>query len=87
MTSKHAKNKDLLLDLGDFNAKTGSGRKLYPNNIAQYGKGHLNSNDENLLEYTKENNLVLTNTLFYHKLGHRTTWTSLECVNPHINQR
>ena len=85
VTSKHAKNKHLLLILGDFNAKTDSGHKLYPNNIGQYGKGHLSSNGENLLEYTKENNLVLTNTLFYHKLGHRTTWTSLECVNPHIS--
>ena len=85
MTSKHAKNKDLLLVLGDFNAKTGSGHKLYPNNIAQYGKGHLNSNGEDLLEYTKENNLVLSNILFHHKLGHRTTRTSLERVNPHIS--
>ena len=85
MTSKNAKNKHLLLILGDFNAKTGSAHKLYPNNIGQYGKGHLNSNDENLLEYTKENNLILTKTLFYHKLGHRTTWTSLERVNPHLS--
>ena len=73
VTSKHAKKKHLLLILGDFNAKTSSGHKLYPNNIGQYGKGHFNSNGENLLEHTKENNLVLTNTLFYHKLGRRTT--------------
>ena len=84
MTSKNAKNKHLLLILGDFNAKTGSGHKLYPNNIGQYGKGHLNLNDEHFLEYTKENNLILTKTLFYDKLDHRTTWTSLERVNPHL---
>ena len=84
MTSKNAKNKHLLLIFGDFNAKTGSGHKLYPNNIGQYGKGHLNLNDEHFLEYTKENNLILTKTLFYDKLDHRTTWTSLERVNPHL---
>ena len=85
VTSKHAKNKHLLLILGDFSVKTGSGHKLYPNKIGQYGKDHLKSNGENLQEYTKENNLVLTNTLFYHKLGHRTTWTSLQRVTPHIS--
>ena len=46
VTWKHAKNKHLLLILGDFNAKTGSGQKLYPNNIGQNGKGHLNLNGE-----------------------------------------
>ena len=37
-----------------------------------------------MLQYAKENNLVLTNTLFPHKLGHQTTWTSLERIKPHL---
>ena len=60
--------------------------KLYPTNIGQYGKGHLKSNGEHLLEYTKENYLILTNTLFYHKLDHRITWSPLEHVNPHLSR-
>ena len=36
-------------------------------------------------EYTKENNLILTKTLFCHKLSHWTTWTSIEHVNPHLS--
>ena len=36
-------------------------------------------------EYTKENNLILTKTLFCHKLSHRTTWTFIERVNPHLS--
>ena len=39
---------------------------------------------EKLLQYAKENDLVLTNTLFPHKLAHRPTWTSLERINPHL---
>ena len=86
VTSKQRKNKHLLLVLGDFNAKTGSGHTLYPENIGKYGKGHINSNGEYLLDYAKDNHLVITNTLFPHKLAHRTTWTSLERVNQHLSK-
>ena len=41
--------------------------------------------DEHLLQYAKENNLVLTNTLFPHKLCHRTTWTSMERIKNHLS--
>ena len=71
--------------MGDFNAKTGSGHTHYPENIGKYGKGHLNSNGEHLLQYAKENDLVLTNTIFPHKLSHRTTWTSIERNNNHLS--
>ena len=37
-----------------------------------------------MLQYAKENDLVLTNTLLPHKLAHRTTWKSLERINPHL---
>ena len=83
LTNDQKKNKHFLLVLGDFNAKTGSGHTQFPENIGKYGKGHMNSSGECLLEYAKENNLVLTNTLFQHKLAHRTTWTSIERTNDH----
>ena len=86
ITSKHNKDKHLLLVLGDFNAKTGSGHGLYPENISKYGKGHINSNGQHLLDYAKENRLVLINTLFLHKLAHRTTWTSLEHTDQHLHE-
>ena len=84
ITSQHKKDKHLLLVLGDFNARTGFGHARFPDNIGKYGKGHLNNNGEQLLQYAKENDLVLTNTLVPHKLAHRTTWTSLERVNAHL---
>lgn len=74
-TLKNISKRDLLVLMGDFNAKTGSGRHLFPNNIGHYGKGELNNNGIALLECLSKHDLILTNTLFQHKLAHRTTWT------------
>ena len=59
-------------------AKTGSGWRDFPDNIGRFGKGHVNENGHALLEFTAKNDIVLTNTLFSHKLCHRTTWTAPE---------
>ncbi len=83
ITAQHRKDKHLLIVLGDLNAKTGSGHARYPENMGKYGKGHLNSNGEHLLEYAKDNDHILTNVMSPHKLTHRTTWTILERLNPH----
>ena len=87
ITLQYKKDKHFLLVLGDFNAKTGSGHSIYPENVGKCGKGHLNSNGEWLLHYAKENGLVLTNTLFQHKLAHSTTSTCAEKINPHNSTR
>ena len=63
ITLQYKKDKHVLLVLRDFNAKTGSSHSIYPENVGKFGKGHLNSNGEWLLDYAKENGLVLTNTL------------------------
>ena len=67
--------------LGDFNAKTGSGYNFYRENMGVYGKGVLNENGEFLLELANRHNLILTNTLFQHKMTHRTTWRCPERIN------
>ena len=67
-----SKNKDNVIILGDFNAKTGTGYKFYKENMGKFGKGNLNSNGEHLLEFANRNRLILTNTLFRHKLAHTT---------------
>ena len=77
------KSKNEVIVMGDFNAKTGSGFKEFPENIGRYGKGEINSSGRKLLEFARKNNLILTNTVFNHKLAHRTTWISPERINPH----
>ena len=57
---------------GDFNAKTGTSHNLYPQNIGSFGKGQTNLNGEFLGDLAYKNNLILTNTIFKHKLSHIT---------------
>ena len=66
----------MVITIGDFNAKTGTGKNEYPENIGKYGKGKLNTNGRCLLEYAKEHDMIVTNTMFNHKMCHRTTWTA-----------
>ena len=68
-------NRSLLIVGGDFNAKTGSAWKDHPENMGAFGKGEVNSNGEALLEMATNQELILSNTLFYHKMAHRTTLT------------
>ena len=67
------KIREYLVVAGDFNAKTGREWDSYPDNIGKYGKGELNSNGKELLEFCNRQGLVLTNTLFRHKMAHRST--------------
>ena len=76
-------SRHLVVVLGDFNAKTGSGFLEFKDHMGMFGKGLLNSNGRFLLEFAAKNNLTLTNTLFYHKLAHVTTWTCPERKKPH----
>ena len=69
-------NRDYMIIAGDFNAKTGREWDRYPQNIGRYGKGDINSNGKELLEFCNRQNLILTNTLFRHKMAHRSTWES-----------
>ena len=46
--------------------------------MGKFGKDKLNNNGEHLLQMASRNELILTNTLFEHKMAHRTTWTAPE---------
>ena len=46
--------------VGDFKAKTGTGKNEYPENIGKYGKSRLNNNGSCLLEDTKEHGMILS---------------------------
>ena len=75
-TLKNIPKRNVCVVVGDFNAKTGSGHELYPNNIGKFGKGFINSSGAILLEHLAKHEMVITNTLFQHKMCHRTTWTA-----------
>lgn len=79
-------NRDILIVAGDFNAKTGSGYEQFPMNMGKFGKGKLNKNGEFLLECALKNELIITNTLFQHKMSHRTTWECPQRIVDHKDQ-
>ena len=72
-----AKRRDLLWLLGDFNAKVGSSSPGENGAVLCFSK-HLstNENGERLVEFCGNNNFVLCNTLFKHRMQHRSTWFS-----------
>ena len=74
-------NKTILVYISDFNAKTGSGQRDFKKKMGKCGKGHINSSSRCLLEMIARHDPVLTNTLFKHKLAHKTTWTAHEKQN------
>ena len=55
--------------MGDFNAKIGVGNCTGP-----FGTGNRNERGERLLDFTKENNLVVTNSLFFKAANRYWTW-------------
>ena len=64
---------DILLVMRDLNAKVGEG---YENIIGRHGVGERNDNGERLVDFCGLNNLMVTGTIFSHKLIHKQTWTS-----------
>jgi len=67
---------DVLLVLGDFNARTGNDNTNHKRTMGIHGTGELNDNGERLIDFCEENDLVIGGTLFPHKDIHKLTWTS-----------
>ena len=62
----------------DANAQTSFSKdETHPKVIGKYTKGtKTNVNGHTLLHFAAENDMMLTNTLFQHKMSRRTTWTA-----------
>ena len=72
-TPKH----DMILILGDMNAKVGKNNREREQAMGREGLGtDINNNGERLVDFCEENNLIIGGTLFKHKDIHKYTWTS-----------
>ena len=67
---------DVLLVMGDLNAKVGSDNAGLEHCIGRHGLGTRNGNGERLLEFCVENDMVIGGTIFKHKDIHKQTWNS-----------
>ena len=71
---KEVKSTDVLLVIGDFNAKIGEGS--YEDIVGKYGLGERNPRGDRLLYFCIEKNLVVSNTTFKHPKRLLYTWKS-----------
>ena len=66
--------KDVLFNIGDWNAKVGS--QETPGVTGKFGLGVQNEAGQRLIEFCQENVLVIANTLFQQHKRRLYTWTS-----------
>ena len=66
--------KDVLFIIGEWNAKVGS--QETPGITGKFGLGMRNEAGQRLIEFCKENALVIANTLFQQHKRRLYTWTS-----------
>ena len=67
---------DMLLIIGDLNAKVGNDNTNYGRAMGKHGCGVMNNNGERLADFCLNNNLVIGGTIFPHKNIHKLTWRS-----------
>ena len=72
----NAKEHDMLIVTGDMNAKVGEGNWGYERVVGKHGIGRQNDNGERLCDFCCMNELVITGTLFPHKVIHKAIWES-----------
>src|SRR5438132_11326051 len=67
---------DVLLIMGDFNAKVGEGAE--GRTVGKFGLGIRNESGDKLINLSKTNNMVITNTQFKQHKRRLYTWTSAD---------
>ena len=70
----HKKYRDMLLVIGDYNAKIGEGRDN--KTVGPHGLGTRNERGNRLIEFATKHKVFITNTWFEQKRSARHTWTS-----------
>ena len=66
--------KDVLIIIGDWNAKAGS--QETPGVTGKFGLGIQNETGQRLIEFCRDNALVIANTLFQQHMRRLYTWTA-----------
>lgn len=68
---------DMLLVMGDWNAKVGERQEGENGIVGKHGlKCERNDNGDRFVTFCASNNLAITSTMFPHKDVHKYTWTS-----------
>ncbi|KAG1682425.1 Craniofacial development protein 2 [Nymphon striatum] len=73
-TMKQVKPSDILIIMGDLNAKVGRGR--HGNVVGNWGLGKRNERGERLIEFAEKNSMCIMNTWFSQPARKLYTWSS-----------
>ncbi|KAF0026067.1 hypothetical protein F2P81_020804 [Scophthalmus maximus] len=68
--------RDIIVFMGDMNAKVGINNSGYHLVMGKQGIGTMNENGEIFADVCADNNMVIGGTLFPHKPTHKATWVS-----------
>ena len=72
------KEKDIIILMGDMNAKIGGNNNGYELVMGRHGLGSINENGERFAAACADNNLVIGGSIFPHKDIHKATWVSAD---------
>ncbi|VDO96495.1 unnamed protein product [Schistosoma margrebowiei] len=72
---KKCQTKDLIILMGDLNAKVGTDNTGYEDIIGRHGLKERNENGERYANLCAINKMVISGTIFSHKRIHKSTWT------------
>ena len=67
---------DLVIIIGDLNAKVGCDNTYYQREMGKHGCGVMNENGSRLADFCALHNLIIGGTLFQHREIHKLTWYS-----------
>ena len=70
------RDKDVIILMGDFNAKIGTDNNGYEEIMGTQGVGYMNENEERFADTCALNNITIGDSIFTHKRIHKTTWVS-----------
>lgn len=68
--------KDILIVMGDLNAKVGCNNLGLEQVMGQHGMGISDNNGELLVDFCADNELIIGGTIFPHKNCHKVSWVS-----------
>lgn len=75
-TIEEVKKSDIVILMGDLNAKVGNDNRGYENIMGKHGLGTSNDNGELFMDTCVAYKLVIGGTIFSHKDIHKITWVS-----------
>ena len=75
-TIDQARRKNVIIVMGDFNAKVGNNNRGFEEIMGKHGLGERSENGELFVDICAANDLVIGGTVFPHKRIHKATWVS-----------